>query len=141
MDSGKAGTDGGGCLRRTLELVDIMILHLSVQVLLGALSSFCSAEPGSGRGEMGLHGVSLLDKSEAPNCPPQQGVLAVCLCRNWDAWLSQDPQQLPFIQGKIKCTFPGLAVQGPAYTTQPLPTLHLTPLQRTPHQVFSSSFA
>lgn len=125
MDSDKAGTDGGGPLRRTLERVEIMILHLSAQVPLGALSSLCSAEPSSGRGDIGLHGVSLLDKSEAPNCPFQQGVLAVCLCRNWDTWLFQDPQWLLFIQGKIKCTFPGLAVQGPAYTMQPLLTLPL----------------
>lgn len=59
----------------------------------------------------------------------------------------EDPQWLLFIQGKIKCTFPGLALQGLPYSMQPFLALPVSlslpcpQLQKTPHQVLSSSLA
>lgn len=99
----------------------LMTLCLSAQMPLGTLDSF-SAEPGLGSGDAGLHSASLLDKSKAPNSPPLQGAPAVCLHKPGHLAAQGPISMVPFIHGKIKCIFPGLAVQGPPYTSSPFPS-------------------
>lgn len=112
-----------------------------------ALSFLSSAEPGSGRGEHRVTHASLLDKSKGPNSPPHQGPPAVCLCTNWATWLLTGAPWLPFLQGKIKCTFPGPESSGPCLHNAALsiPSLSIglpcLQLRRTPCQVPSRSLA